>query len=156
MKRILLLAPLFLLVSCSAGRKIAQLSCNYEPAIQDSDGIAPKADVFIFDAATGEAFEYSNFYEKLESIEGVTTDEHGGEYIYKSVIVNDVLKIDSSYSDKKPFPLGEGPDFTKFRINLKDMTVESEWQSGISTSTYKVAGSCKYTEPPTTEIHPSE
>ena len=50
--------------------------------------------------AAGEAFEYSDFYEKLESIEGVSTDEYGGEFTYKSVIVNDVLKINSSYSDK--------------------------------------------------------
>ena len=132
MKRLLLLAPLVLLTPCSSGRKITQLSCNYQPAIKDINRIAPKNDVFIFDAATGEAFEYSDFYEKLESIEGVSTDEYGGEHTYKSFIANDVLKINSMYSDKKRHALGEGPAFTKVRINLKDLTVESEYQSGIS------------------------
>ena len=156
MKRLLLLAPLILLASCSAGRKIAKLRCMYEPAIQDTDELAPKADIFIFDAATGESFEYSDFYDRLESLEGVTTDEYGGKLRYKSTIVKDQLKINSSYSDGKPFALDEGPDFHKFRINIKDMTIESEYQSGISTSSYKVVGSCKYAEPPTTEIYPGE
>ena len=157
MKRLLLLAPLALLTSCSSGRKITQLSCNYEPAIKDIYGIAPEKEAFIFDAATGEAFEYSDFYEKLKSIEGVSTDEYGGEYTYKSSIVNDVLKINSMYSDKESQALGEGPSFAKVRINLKDLTVESEYQSEISATDYKtdykVVGSCKYTEPPTAQMH---
>lgn len=151
MKRLLLLLPL-LLTACSTGSKIKQLSCTYESVVGDTYGDAPKTDVFIFDSSTGEAFEYSDFYEKLESIEGITTEE---EFIhtFSSTIVNNVLKRDSSVADMNPFNLGEGPDTYKHRINLKAMTVETEYKSGIGKAAYKAVGSCEYTEPPTVEIH---
>lgn len=148
MKRLLLLLPL-VLVACSTGSKIKQLSCTYESVNRD---IYYETDRFIFDSSTGELFEYSDFYEKLESIDGTTTEE-GYTHTFNSIIVNDVLKIDSSAAEINPFDLGDGPDTYKHRINLKDMTIETEYKSGISQSAYKVAGSCEYTEPPTVEIH---
>lgn len=151
MKRLLLLLPL-LLVACSTGSKIKQLSCTYEQVVGDTYGDAPKAEDFIFDTLTGEAFEYSDFYEKLKSIEGKTTLD-GYTHTFNSTIVNDVLKRDSSVKENNPFDLEDGPDIYKHRINLKDMTVELEYKSGISELVYKAVGSCEYTEPQTVEIH---
>ena len=156
--------PLLLLASCSGGdklleltgrKKIVTLSCTYDSVkTSPKNDLVPKESEFTFDSSTGEAYEYSDFYEKLVLTEGISKDKQGGIHKFESIIVNKFLKIDSSYKPK-PRP-GESPepDLYEYRINLKDLSIKEKYVSGIGKKyNYTATGSCKYTKPKSTKIH---
>ena len=114
------------------------------------EGVGNTTENFIFDTSTGEIFAYSKFYKKLISLDGESIDAYNERITRKSTIINNILKIDVTWKNTEH----RHPSYLEWRINLDDMTIKSKSKPGYgsvlnSTST----GSCKYTEPKTTEIH---
>ena len=144
-----------MLASCSGSNKILQISCTYGSVeTSSSNDFKPKYSSFIFDSSTGKAYEYSEFHEKLVLIEGVTEDKWGGRYKSESIIVNDVLKIDASYTPKARPGRSSKPDLYEYRIDLKNLILTEKHDSGAEQRfDYTATGICKYTKPKTTEIH---
>ena len=150
MKNLWLLS-LLLLTSCSIGSKIVQLDCKYNNIVTKQEWLKENIDsedFFIFNKSTGEYYSYSDFYEKLEVLDGVVVAD-GIKEKFESIIVNNKFKLLVEYMGSANS--NEQTHYYMYEINLKDLTIKTTGDLGVGDK-FTSTGTCKYGVPESREV----
>jgi len=135
------------------GGKIVQIDCKTDNVVTKQEWLKDVQkdieDSFIFNKSTGETYAYSDFYEKLEVLDGVDVTD-GIKQKFESIIVNNKYKLSVEYMGFIDLP-DQDTDYYKYEIDLKDLTIKTTGDLGGGDK-FTSTGTCKYGEPESTEV----
>ena len=103
----------------------------------------------IFNTQTGESYEYDEFSEKLETLNGLT-EENGFRHQTESLRVGKKLRMKTDEPGR-----ADPPDIWTFEIDLSSMKFKETEKSGISFASATYEGTCVWVKPKSTTVKQS-